>query len=52
MKKSITLEFIEGNDLHVDLGEGVDLLFIDTWHVYPQLKRELEIHSPKVRKCI
>jgi hypothetical protein len=49
---NITLEFIEGNDLTVDLGDGVDLLFIDTWHVYPQLKRELAIHAPKVRRYI
>lgn len=40
------------NYLSVNLKEGVDLLFIDTWHVYPQLILELEIHSPNVRKCI
>jgi len=51
-QNNIALEFKEGNDLTVDLGEGVDLLFIDTWHVYPQLKRELDIHSPKVRRYI
>jgi len=49
---NITLEFIEANDLAVDLKDGVDFLFIDTWHVYPQLKRELETHSSKVRKYI
>jgi len=49
---SITLEFIEGNDLSVNLKDGVDLLFIDTWHVYPQLKLELDIHSRNVRKYI
>jgi len=49
---NITLEFVEANDLTIDLKDGVDFLFIDTWHVYPQLKRELELHSPNVRKYI
>lgn len=51
-KSNIEFEFITDNDLKVDLKDGVDLLFIDTWHVYPQLKRELELHSSKVRKYI
>lgn len=29
-----------------------DLLFIDTWHVYEQLKAELALHSDKVRRWI
>ena len=48
----IKMQFIEANDLTVSLKDGVDMLFIDTWHVYPQLKLELEIHSINVRKCI
>ena len=32
--------------------EETDLLFIDTWHVYDQLKIELELHSNKVMKYI
>ena len=32
--------------------EETDLLFLDTWHAYKQLKAELELHSPKVRKYI
>lgn len=32
--------------------EETDLLFIDTWHAYDQLKKELEMHSSKVRKYI
>jgi len=30
--------------------EPTDLLFIDSWHSYIQLKTELELHSNKVRK--
>jgi hypothetical protein len=30
------------NDLELDMDGPVDLVFIDTWHVYGQLKRELE----------
>jgi len=29
------------NDLELDITDNVDLTFIDTWHVYGQLKREL-----------
>lgn len=29
-----------------------DLLFIDTWHVYDQLKTELNLHSHNVKKYI
>ena len=32
--------------------EETDLLFIDTWHHYNQLKAELKKHSTKVRKYI
>jgi tetratricopeptide (TPR) repeat protein len=32
--------------------EPTDLLFIDTWHVYEQLKEELRLHADKVRKYI
>lgn len=32
--------------------EETDFLFIDTWHVYPQLKKELSMHASKVKKYI
>jgi hypothetical protein len=32
--------------------EPTDLLFIDSWHSYFQLKKELELHSSKVKKYI
>jgi hypothetical protein len=32
--------------------EHYDLLFIDTWHIYGHLKRELEFHHAKVKKYI
>jgi len=32
--------------------EQTDMLFIDTWHCYEQLKEELRLHSPKVNKYI
>ena len=43
--------FIEQDVLKIEI-EETDLLFIDTWHAYDQLKKELEIHSSKVRKYI
>jgi hypothetical protein len=39
------------NNLEIEI-EETDLLFIDTWHSYKQLKAELTLHSPKVKKYI
>jgi len=39
------------NVLEIDI-EETDLLFIDTWHHYNQLKAELKRHSSKARKYI
>lgn len=44
-------KFILGNTLEISIDE-TDLLFIDTWHAYKQLKSELDKHSDKVRKYI
>ena len=32
--------------------EQTDLLFIDTWHAYDQLKQELKLHANKVNRYI
>ena len=40
------------NDLLIHLDHEVDLTFIDTWHVYAQLKRELEKFSKITKKYI
>lgn len=32
--------------------DPTDLLFIDTWHCYSQLKRELDLHGHKAKKYI
>ena len=40
------------NDLNLELNENVDLTFIDTWHVYGQLKRELDKFSKITNKYI
>jgi hypothetical protein len=37
----ITYEFKQGNDLVVPLPEKADIVFIDSWHVFGQLIREL-----------
>lgn len=47
----VRYEFHEMNDLDFN-PEETDLLFIDTWHVYGQLKRELEKYHPFVKKYI
>lgn len=40
------------NNLNLEISENVDLTFIDTWHVYGQLKRELEKFSKVTNKYI
>jgi hypothetical protein len=40
------------NNLELTLPENVDLTFIDTWHVYGQLKRELANFSKITNKYI
>ncbi len=41
------------NDLDVDLsGKTFDMVFIDTWHVYGQLVRELNKYAPVTKKYI
>ena len=40
------------NDLELELKENVDLTFIDTWHIYGQLKRELEKYCHVTNKYI
>lgn len=50
----IEVVFIRANVLTLDLASfpSIDLLFIDTWHVYGQLKRELRRYAPLVRHYI
>lgn len=48
----VSLTFQHKDSVAADLDPGVDLLFIDTWHVYGHLKRELEAHHAKVRRYI
>jgi hypothetical protein len=45
------VEYFKADVLEVDI-EKTDLLFIDTWHVYEQLKQELELHASKVKKYL
>lgn len=50
-EQGVNCEYIGADVLTVDI-EETDLLFIDTWHCYDQLKKELELHAGKVRKYI
>jgi len=49
--EGINASFIEQSDLECPLIE-TDLLFIDTWHIYAQLKRELAYWHSSVKKYI
>lgn len=48
----IRVEFKWINNLNLNLTDSVDLTFIDTWHVYGQLKRELAKFAPLTKKYI
>ena len=48
---NIDYSFILADTLQLEI-EETDLLFIDTLHVYQQLKSELELHGNKSRKYI
>lgn len=50
-KADIKYSFIQDDTLEVEI-DKTDLLFIDTWHVYQQLKAELDLHGNKVKKYI
>ena len=47
----IEFRFIQGNNIKLELPER-DLLFIDTWHVYGHMRRELALHADKTKKYI
>jgi len=47
----INYKFIQGNTLNLNI-DTTDLLFIDTFHIYKQLKKELELHGNKAKKYI
>lgn len=50
-ENGIDFKFIQASTLDIEI-EKTDLLFIDTWHCYQQLKSELSIHSQNVAKYI
>ena len=50
LKIDIKYEWV--NDLDLEIKENYDLTFIDTWHVYGPLKRELEKFSKVTNKYI
>jgi hypothetical protein len=47
----LNYEFRKENVLKLDI-EETDLLFLDTWHAYCQLKAELDKHNSKAKKYI
>ena len=47
----LNFKFTEADVCAIEI-EETDLLFIDTWHCYDQLKEELRLHSDKAKKYI
>ena len=45
------LQFICADTLEIEI-DNTDFLFIDTFHTYEQLQKELELHANKVNKYI
>jgi hypothetical protein len=50
-ENDIEFTFTTKNVLHVEIAD-TDLLFIDTYHTYGQLKAELRLHGNKARKFL
>ena len=50
-ENGVNYSFIEGDTLSIDI-DPTDLLFIDTLHVYGQLKAELWAHQGRIRRFI
>jgi len=48
----INIKYKWCNNLELELDENFDMVFIDTWHVYGQLKRELAKFSKHTNKYI
>lgn len=49
---SIEMKYEWKNDLELELMENYDMVFIDTWHIYGHLKRELAKFSKVTNKYI
>ena len=49
---NLNIKYQWGNDLELNVDQNHDLTFIDTWHVYGQLKRELNKFSKVTNKYI
>lgn len=47
----INYQFVQADTTKIEI-EECDFLFIDTWHVYEQLKKELELHGNKAKKYL
>jgi len=47
----VDFRFVRANVLETEM-EETDFLFLDTWHVYHQVKEELRLHASKVKKYI
>jgi hypothetical protein len=52
MNLPINIKYKWINNLQLELPYSVDMTFIDTWHIYGQLKRELEKFSKVTNKYI
>lgn len=51
LKGQTEFTFLQADTTKIEI-EECDLLFIDTWHVYDQLKKELDLHGNKAQKYL
>lgn len=49
---NVDVQFKWCNNLELELEQSYDIVFIDTWHIYGQLKRELDKFSKMTNKYI
>ena len=50
-EKGNDVEYIQKNSVKAEIDE-CDMLFIDSWHHYYQLRKELKLHADKAKKWI
>ena len=52
LEKNVDITFVQGDDLKIEMPTETDMTFIDTWHVYGHLKRELARYAPITKKFL
>jgi predicted O-methyltransferase YrrM len=50
--EEVEIQFIHSSSLDVELDPAPDMLFIDSWHTYDHLSKELAVHGDAAKKYL